>query len=71
MREIKKIPTTAKNVPVNAANRDTEATTEYTVEISLLRIVVTCSAKVSPRPIPNNHEAQSTPDAECFLNVLT
>jgi hypothetical protein len=69
MRAIKKMPTTAKKVPVNAANRDSDATTEYTVEISLLRIVVACSAKVSPRPIPKNHEAQSTPADECFLKV--
>ena len=61
----------AAGVPVSAANRDSDATTEYTVEISLLRIVVTCSAKVSPRPIPKNHEAQSTPADECFLNVAS
>jgi hypothetical protein len=63
------MPTTAKKVPVSAAKRDTDATTEYTVEISLFRIVVACNAKVSPSPIPKNHEAQSTPADEYFLNV--
>ena len=63
------MPTTAKKVPVSAANRDTEATTAYTVEISLFRIVVACRANVSPKPIPKNHEAQSTPADDYFLNV--
>jgi hypothetical protein len=38
---MRKIPTTAKNVPVRAASREREATTAYTDEISLLRMVVT------------------------------
>jgi hypothetical protein len=65
------MPTTAKKVPVRAAKRDTDATTEYTVEISLFLIVVTCKASVSPKPIPKNHEAQSTPADEYFLNVAS
>ena len=69
MRAIKKIPTSAKKVPVRAAKRETDATTAYTVEISLFRIVVACRASVSPKPMPKNHEAQSTPADECFLKV--
>jgi hypothetical protein len=63
------MPTTAKKVPVRAANRDIDATIEYTVEISLFLIVVACNANVNPKPIPKNHEAQSTPADEYFLNV--
>jgi hypothetical protein len=63
------MPTTAKKVPVRAAKRDTDATTAYTDDISLFLIVVTCNANVSPKPIPKNHEAQSTPADEYFLKV--
>jgi hypothetical protein len=71
MRETKKIPTIAKSVPTSPATRETEAIAEYTDEMSLQRIVVICRAKVSPKPIPRNQAAQSTPVEECFLKFAS
>ena len=69
IRAIKIDANRRKESPCKAAKRDTDATTEYTIEISLFLIVVTCRASVSPKPNPKNHEAQSTPADEYFLDV--